>query len=74
VKVGRRRPRSLSPACHAPDGMEPCRLATQELTISLDVAKDAGLKILIVDESPIRAAILEEGLRESGYAQVVQIR
>jgi two-component system, response regulator / RNA-binding antiterminator len=52
----------------------PCRLTTQELTISLDVAKDAGLKILIVDESPIRAAILEEGLRESGYAQVVHIR
>jgi two-component system, response regulator / RNA-binding antiterminator len=48
--------------------------ATQELTISLDVAKDAGLKILIVDESPIRAAILEEGLRESGYSQVVHIR
>jgi response regulator NasT len=48
--------------------------ATQELTISLEVAKDAGLKILIVDESPIRAAILEEGLRESGYCQVVHIR
>jgi response regulator NasT len=54
--------------------MEPCRRAAQELTISLDAAKDAGLKILIVDESPIRAAILEEGLRESGYAQVVHIR
>src|SRR5580700_5206821 len=54
--------------------MEPCCRAAQELTISLDAAKDAGLKILIVDESPIRAAILEEGLRESGYAQVVHIR
>jgi len=64
---------SLSPTCHATDGREPCH-AAQELTISLGVAKDADLKILIVDESPIRAAILEEGLRESGYVQVVHIR
>ena len=30
-------------------------------------------KIVIVDESPIRAAILEEGLREAGYASVMRI-
>src|SRR5579864_1041391 len=30
-------------------------------------------KIVIVDESPIRAAILEEGLREAGYSSVVRI-
>jgi two-component system, response regulator / RNA-binding antiterminator len=30
-------------------------------------------KIVIVDESPIRAAILEEGLREAGYTGVVRI-
>ncbi len=30
-------------------------------------------KIVIVDESPIRAAILEEGLREAGFSQVVHI-
>ncbi|WP_407146133.1 ANTAR domain-containing response regulator [Bradyrhizobium sp. ORS 86] len=30
-------------------------------------------KIVIVDESPIRAAILEEGLREAGYSDVVHI-
>src|SRR5579862_4755151 len=29
--------------------------------------------IVIVDESPIRAAILEEGLREAGYSSVVRI-
>ena len=29
---------------------------------------DQSPKIVIVDESPIRAAILEEGLREAGYA------
>lgn len=31
-------------------------------------------KIVIVDESPIRAAILEEGLREAGFTQVAHIR
>jgi two-component system, response regulator / RNA-binding antiterminator len=30
-------------------------------------------KIVIVDESPIRAAIFEEGLREAGFAGVVHI-
>ena len=30
-------------------------------------------KIVIVDESPIRAAILEEGLHEAGYGSVVRI-
>jgi two-component system, response regulator / RNA-binding antiterminator len=30
-------------------------------------------KIVIVDESPIRAAILEEGLREAGYSGVVHL-
>jgi response regulator NasT len=30
-------------------------------------------KIVIVDESPIRAAILREGLREAGFTQVVHI-
>jgi len=31
-------------------------------------------KIVIVDESPVRAAILEDGLREAGFTQVVHIR
>jgi response regulator NasT len=34
---------------------------------------DQGLKIVIVDESGIRAAILEEGLSEAGYARVVRV-
>lgn len=34
---------------------------------------ETSLKIVIVDESPIRAAILEEGLREAGYVNVVRI-
>jgi len=35
--------------------------------------RDASLKIVIVDESPIRAAILEDGLREAGFVQVQRI-
>ena len=35
---------------------------------------DASPKIVIVDESPIRAAILEEGLREAGFTRVEHIR
>jgi response regulator NasT len=34
---------------------------------------DASLKIVIVDENPVRAAILEEGLREAGYVNVLRI-
>jgi response regulator NasT len=34
---------------------------------------DPLLKIVIVDESPVRAAILEEGLRDAGFSQVVHI-
>jgi response regulator NasT len=34
---------------------------------------DASLNIVIVDDSPVRAAILEEGLREAGYLNVVRI-
>jgi response regulator NasT len=34
---------------------------------------DASLKIVIVDENPIRAAILEDGLREAGHVNVTRI-
>jgi len=34
---------------------------------------ESSPKIVIVDESPIRAAILEEGLREAGHVQVVRL-
>jgi two-component system, response regulator / RNA-binding antiterminator len=37
------------------------------------MAAESSPKIVIVDESPIRAAILEEGLREAGYTDVVRI-
>jgi response regulator NasT len=35
--------------------------------------RDSNLKIAIVDESPIRAAILEDGLREAGFTLVERI-
>lgn len=34
---------------------------------------ESGLKIAIVDENPVRAAILEEGLREAGHHNVARI-
>jgi len=37
------------------------------------MAADPSPKIVIVDESPIRAAILQEGLREAGFAGVTRI-
>src|SRR3954471_7779687 len=38
-----------------------------------EVAMDASLKIVIVDDSPVRAAILQEGLRDAGCVNVVHI-
>ena len=35
------------------------------------MSAESSPKIVIVDESPIRAAILEEGLREAGFTRVV---
>lgn len=34
---------------------------------------DALLKILVIDENPVRLAILEAGLREAGFANVVHL-
>jgi len=35
---------------------------------------DSSFKIVIVDENPIRAAILEEGLRDAGFSAVQHLR
>ena len=32
-----------------------------------------AIKILIIDENPIRVLVLEEGLREAGYSRIVII-
>src|ERR1041384_1698518 len=37
------------------------------------MSAESSPKIVIVDESPIRAAILEEGVREAGFTGVVHI-
>jgi response regulator NasT len=37
------------------------------------MAAESSPKIAIVDENPIRAAILEEGLREAGFASVERV-
>lgn len=42
-------------------------------TLSSGELRDSALKIAIVDESAIRAAILEDGLREAGFTQVQRI-
>ncbi len=34
---------------------------------------ESSLKVLLVDESPIRAAIIEDGLREGGFSHVVRL-
>jgi response regulator NasT len=34
---------------------------------------DRPIKIVIIDESPVRAAILEDGLREAGHASIIRI-
>src|SRR3984885_10890152 len=39
----------------------------------LPMGTESSPKIVIVDESPIRAAILEEGLREAGFTSVAHI-
>src|SRR6266850_2234799 len=44
-----------------------CRNASERM------GAEQSPKIVIVDESPIRAAILEEGLREAGFTGVVHI-
>jgi response regulator NasT len=35
---------------------------------------DTGLKILVVDQNVMRAAIIEEGLRDAGYLNVTVVR
>jgi two-component system, response regulator / RNA-binding antiterminator len=39
----------------------------------LEMSAEQSPKIVIVDESPVRAAILQEGLREAGFTELVHI-
>ena len=56
-----------------PDVVSEFRKDAREGAPSADGARDASLKILIVDESPIRAAILADGLREAGFHLVERL-
>jgi response regulator NasT len=48
-------------------------LVIQCLSRDAGPALDTAHKIVIVDLNPIRAAILEDGLREAGYSDVIRI-
>ena len=51
-----------------------CTSLGTTLATTLDnPSPDAALKILLIDENPIRRTILEAGLREAGFANVVRI-
>ena len=41
--------------------------------LEIAAAHQASLKIVIVDENPIRAAVLEDAPREAGHANVVRL-
>ena len=41
--------------------------------IARNLTMDPSLKIVIVDENPVRAAILMDGLREAGFTQVLRL-
>lgn len=58
---------------HGGSGSTPGRTLTCRTGMSTTAATDLTLKIVIVDESPVRSAILEEGLREAGFTEVIRI-
>jgi two-component system, response regulator / RNA-binding antiterminator len=43
------------------------------LSLSIFDSADNTLKILVIDETPIRRAILEAGLKEAGFANVTML-
>lgn len=42
-------------------------------TMATNLTGDSTLTILLIEENPVRAAILEDGMRQSGYAHVIRI-
>ena len=51
-----------------------CTAQTSAAHIVSSLPPDAALKILVIDENPIRRPILEAGLREAGFANVVLVK
>jgi response regulator NasT len=64
---------SLGTAMNGDSGKKPGRLPACRTGLNTTSGMDLTLKIVIVDESPVRSAILEEGLREAGFTDVVCI-
>ena len=54
------------PLAETRNGMDPPSPANP----SPGAHRDSALKIAIVDENPVRAAILQDGLREAGFVQI----
>ena len=54
------------PLAETRNGMDPPTPANP----SPGAHRDSALKIAIVDENPVRAAILQDGLREAGFVQI----
>jgi two-component system, response regulator / RNA-binding antiterminator len=46
---------------------------SKPLSLSVFDSADSTLKILVIDETPIRRAILEAGLKEAGFANVTML-
>jgi two-component system, response regulator / RNA-binding antiterminator len=47
-----------------------CNIAASERKLLSSPTSDAPLKILVIDENPIRRAILEAGLRDGGFDNI----
>jgi response regulator NasT len=58
---------------HGGSADKPGRAVSCRSGMTTSSGMDLSLKIVIVDESPVRSAILEEGLREAGFTEVVRI-
>ena len=55
-------------------GMVVCRAHKRAPSPVSSLPPDAALKILVIDENPIRRPILEAGLREAGFGNVVLVK
>jgi len=57
-----------------PGAAAACSATMSNPTNAPPLPPDGDLRIAIVDENPLRAAILEEGLREAGHAMIHVVR
>ncbi len=62
----------MNPRAPRPSG-RPLPGSGKGMAMGMATGMDLTVKIAIVDESPVRSAILEEGLREAGFTEVIRI-